>query len=111
MLQPISGNQCERELERAVGKNIEHFLREVGNAYTFVGSQYRLEVDAQEFFIDLLLYHRKLKSLVAIELKIGPFVPEYVGKMQFYLAVLMIPFVLPMKIRRLELFYAEKKAE
>lgn len=78
----------ERELERAVSRNIESFLREVGNAYTFVGSQYRLEVGDQEFFIDILLYHRRLKSLVAIELKRGAFLPEYVGKMQFYLAVL-----------------------
>lgn len=78
----------ERELEKAVGRNIESFLREVGNAYTFVGSQYRLEVGGQEFIIDILLYHRKLKSLVAIELKRGAFIPEYVGKMQFYLAVL-----------------------
>lgn len=67
---------------------IEEFLREVGNVYSFMGSQYRLEVGDQEFFIDILLYHRKLKSLVAIELKIGSFMPEYIGKMQFYLSVL-----------------------
>lgn len=84
----IGDDHSERELERALGKNIECFLKEVGSAYTFVGSQYRLEIDGQEFFIDLLLYHRKLKSLVAIELKKGFFIPEYVGKMQFYLAVL-----------------------
>ena len=84
----LGDEYTERELERAVGRNIESFLREVGNAYTFVGSQYRLEVGGQEFFIDILLYHRKLKSLVAIELKRGAFIPEYVGKMQFYLAVL-----------------------
>ena len=53
-----------------------------------MGSQYRLEVDGREFFIDLLLYHRRLKCLVALELKIGEFEPEYVGKMQFYLAAL-----------------------
>ncbi len=84
----LGDEYSERELERAVGKNIESFLREVGNAYTFVGSQYRLEIGGQEFLIDILLYHRKLKSLVAIELKRGAFIPEYVGKMQFYLAVL-----------------------
>jgi predicted nuclease of restriction endonuclease-like (RecB) superfamily len=84
----IGDDHSERELERALSRNIEFFLREVGNAYAFVGTQYRLEIAGQEFFIDLLLYHRKLKSLVAIELKRGPFVPEYVGKMQFYLAVL-----------------------
>jgi len=84
----IGENHSERELERALSRNIEFFLREVGNAYAFVGTQHRLEIDGQEFFIDLLLYHRKLKSLVVIELKRGTFVPEYVGKMQFYLAAL-----------------------
>lgn len=84
----LGDEYSERELERAIGRNIEAFLREVGNAYTFVGSQYRLEVGGQEFFIDILLYHRKLKSLVAIELKRETFIPEHIGKMQFYLAVL-----------------------
>lgn len=84
----LGDEYSERELERSVVRNIESFLREVGNAYTFVGSQYRLEIGGQEFFIDILLYHRKLKSLVAIELKRGAFIPEYVGKMQFYLAIL-----------------------
>ena len=60
----------------------------MGGMFAFVGSQYRLEVGDQEFFIDLLLYHRGLKSLITIDLKIGKFQPEYVGKMQFYLAVL-----------------------
>jgi predicted nuclease of restriction endonuclease-like (RecB) superfamily len=77
----LGDEYSERELEGAVGRNIESFLREVGHAYTFVGSQYRLEVSGQEFFVDILLYHRKLKSLVAIELKRGAFIPEYVGKM------------------------------
>ena len=54
----------------------------------FVGSQFRLEVDEKEYFIDLLLFHRRLKCLVAVELKIGEFEPEFVGKMQFYLAAL-----------------------
>jgi len=78
----------EYELERAIVRNIEEFLREVGNVYAFMGSQYKLEVGDQEFLIDILLYHRKLKAMVAIELKIGPFIPEYIGKMQFYLSVL-----------------------
>lgn len=84
----LGEEHSEYELERAIVGNIENFLREVGNIYAFMGSQYRLEVDGQEFFIDILLYHRKLKALVAIELKIGPFIPEYIGKMQFYLSVL-----------------------
>ncbi len=60
----------------------------MGGAFTFVGSQFRLAVGHKEYFIDLLLYHRRLKCLVALELKIGEFEPEHVGKMQFYLAVL-----------------------
>ena len=78
----------ERELERALIARIEHFLRAMGGMFAFVGSQFRLEVDGEEFFIDLLLFHRRLKSLVAIELKIGKFQPEFVGKMQFYLTAL-----------------------
>jgi hypothetical protein len=69
-------------------RNIGYFLREVGDAYSFVGSQYRLEIEGREFFIDLLFFHRKLKALVAIELKVTEFMPEYIGKMQFYLSVL-----------------------
>jgi hypothetical protein len=60
----------------------------MGDMFTFVGSQYKVEVGGREFFIDLLLYHRRLRALVALELKIGEFEPEYVGKMQFYLSVL-----------------------
>jgi YhcG PDDEXK nuclease domain/Protein of unknown function DUF86 len=59
-----------------------------GNSFIEAGSQYRLEIDDEEYFIDLVLYHRLLKCLVAVELKIGKFLPEYIGKMQFYLAAL-----------------------
>lgn len=68
----------ERELERAAISRIEAFLREMGGVFTFAGSQHRLEVGGEEFFIDLLLYHRALKCMVAIELKVGKFRPEYV---------------------------------
>lgn len=78
----------ERQLETQVLARVEPFLREMGGVFCFISSQFRLEVGAKEFFIDLLLYHRRLKCLVAIELKVGEFLPEYVGKMQFYLAVL-----------------------
>jgi predicted nuclease of restriction endonuclease-like (RecB) superfamily len=78
----------ERRLEYAVLAKVEPFLREMGGLFTFVGSQYRLLFADEEYFIDLLLYHRQLKCLVAIELKTGKFLPECVGKMQFYLAVL-----------------------
>jgi predicted nuclease of restriction endonuclease-like (RecB) superfamily len=83
------GNEySERELENSLISNIQQFLSEMGGYFTFVGSQYRLEIEGEEYFIDLLLYHRMLRSLIAVELKIGDFKPEYVGKMQFYLSVL-----------------------
>jgi predicted nuclease of restriction endonuclease-like (RecB) superfamily len=78
----------ESELETGLVKSIRSFLIEMGGYFTFVGNQYRVEIEDSEYFIDLLLYHRKLRSLVAIELKVGEFKPEYVGKMQFYLSVL-----------------------
>ena len=78
----------ERELEQAILLKLEKFLLEMGGMFAFIGSQHRLEVDDEEYFIDLLLYHRALKCLVAVELKTGKFLPEYVGKMQFYLALL-----------------------
>ena len=84
----IGEEHAERELERALVSRIEGFLRAMGGLFAFVGSQFRLEVEGKEYFIDLLLYHRRLKCLVAVELKIGEFEPEYVGKMQFYLAAL-----------------------
>jgi predicted nuclease of restriction endonuclease-like (RecB) superfamily len=84
----LGEEHAERELERALVIRIEHFLRAMGGLFAFVGSQFRMEVDGREFFIDLLLFHRRLRCLVAIELKIGEFQPEFVGKMQFYLTAL-----------------------
>ena len=78
----------EYELEQAVVKNIRSFLMEFGTDFSFIGNQYRLEVDGREFFIDLLLYNRRLQAMIAVELKIGEFKPEYKGKMEFYLNVL-----------------------
>jgi predicted nuclease of restriction endonuclease-like (RecB) superfamily len=69
----------ERELERALTGRVEAFLQEMGNMFTFVGSQYKIQVGEREFFIDLLLYHRRLQALVALELKIGEFEPEYIA--------------------------------
>lgn len=84
----LGEQHSERELERALIARIEDFLREMGGMFAFMGSQYRLDVEGKEYFIDLLLFHRRLRALVAIELKIGEFEPEFVGKMQFYLTVL-----------------------
>ena len=84
----LGDQHSEREMERAIIGRIEQFLRAMGGVFAFIGSQFRLEVDGDEFFVDLLLFHRGLRALVAIELKIGKFEPEFVGKMQFYLAAL-----------------------
>lgn len=84
----LGEEHSERELERALIARIEDFLRAMGGMFAFMGSQYRLEVDGKEFFIDLLLFHRRLRALVVIELKVGEFQPEFVGKMQFYLTAL-----------------------
>ena len=84
----LGEEHSERELERALIARVEDFLRAMGGMFAFMGSQYRMEVDGREFFIDLLLFHRLLRCLVAVELKIGEFQPEFVGKMQFYLTAL-----------------------
>jgi predicted nuclease of restriction endonuclease-like (RecB) superfamily len=84
----LGEQHSEYELERALIARVEDFLRAMGGMFAFMGSQFRLETDGEEHFIDLLLFHRRLRSLVAIELKIGKFQPEHVGKMQFYLAAL-----------------------
>ncbi|MCL2876996.1 MAG: PDDEXK nuclease domain-containing protein [Betaproteobacteria bacterium] len=84
----LGKQHSEREMEHALIARIEDFLRAMGGMFAFMGSQFRLEVDGKEYFIDLLLFHRRLRALVAIELKVGEFVPEFVGKMQFYLAAL-----------------------
>ena len=78
----------ERELEKSLIARVEDFLRAMGGMFAFVGSQFRLEVGGKEYFVDLLLFHCRLRCLVAIELKVGEFQPEFVGKMQFYLTAL-----------------------
>ena len=84
----IAGEHSEHDLEAAIVRNIRAFLMEFGHDFSFVGNQYRLEVGGQEYFIDLLLYSRRMQAMVAIELKVGDFKPEYKGKMEFYLNVL-----------------------
>ena len=84
----LGEEHLEKEMEGALLLRIRGFLAELGGQFCFVGSQYHLEVDDEEYSIDLLLYHRKLRSLIAVELKVGKFRPEYAGKMQFYLSAL-----------------------
>lgn len=78
----------ERVLERELVLNIKKFLMSLGNDFSFMGNQYRILVAEEEYFIDLLFFHRGLQSLIAFELKRGKFKPEYVGKMNFYLSAL-----------------------
>lgn len=76
----------ERDLESALIRHMEKFLIELGSGFSFVGRQYHVEVGGDDFYIDLLMYHLKLRSFVVIELKTDKFKPEYAGKMNFYLS-------------------------
>jgi len=84
----LGEEHSERELEVEILNKVRRFLIEMGGYFTFIGNQYRVQVGEEEFFIDLLLYHRGLQCLVAVELKIGKFKPDYAGQMQFYLSAL-----------------------
>jgi len=78
----------ERELELRLVEKIKFFLLELGSGFTFIGNQYRLTHNNKDYFVDLLFFNRKVHSLVAIDLKVGEFVPEFVGKMNYYLGLL-----------------------
>lgn len=78
----------ELELEKRLIEKIKNFVLELGKGFSFIGNQYRLEYNGKEYFVDMLFFHRGLRSLVAIELKIGSFKAEYVGKMNLYLGLL-----------------------
>lgn len=78
----------------------------MGGDFTFIGNQYHLMIGSRYLYIDLLLFHRRLRSLIAIELKIGEFEAEYVGKMQMYLSALDEQVNCQTKIHRLVLLFA-----
>ncbi len=84
----LAAEHSEYELEQALLGNVRRFLVEMGGDFTFIGNQFRLPLDDQEYFVDLLLFHRELQCLVAVELKVTEFQPEYAGKMNFYLSLL-----------------------
>ena len=79
---------CRADLHRALLDKLKDFLIELGRDFCFVGSEYPLQVGGQDFALDLLFFHRGLNCLVAIELKINAFRPEYLGKLDFYLEAL-----------------------
>jgi predicted nuclease of restriction endonuclease-like (RecB) superfamily len=82
----IGDEAKEREVEKALINHVEKFLLELGDGFAFVGRQYHLEVGDQDFYIDLLFYHLKLRCFIIIELKDKDFKPEYAGKLNFYLS-------------------------
>lgn len=76
----------ERDIERGLLDHLRQFLLELGSGFAFVGSQVPLEVGGEDYHLDLLFYHLKLRSFIVVELKVGTFRPDYVGKMNFYLS-------------------------
>ncbi len=78
----------ELDIEKRLISKIRKFILELGKGFSFIGNQYRLEYNGKEYFVDMLFFHRGLRCLVAIELKIGSFKAEYVGKMNLYLSLL-----------------------
>jgi predicted nuclease of restriction endonuclease-like (RecB) superfamily len=78
----------ESDLQKSIIKNLKKFILEIGSNFSFVGEEYRVKVGGKDFEVDLLFYHRVLQCLVAFELKITDFKPEYMGKMNFYLEAL-----------------------
>lgn len=82
----IGAEAKERDIENALLEQIRAFLLELGVGFAFVGNQYHLEIGGEDYYIDLLFYHLRLRCYVVIELKVGEFKPEYTGKMNFYLS-------------------------
>ena len=81
-------NFSEQDLKKAIIKNLKDFILEIGKDFTFIGDEYKIKVGNHDFFIDLLFYNRELSCLVAFELKLGEYLPEYAGKMSLYLEAL-----------------------
>ena len=84
----LPNNYSEKDLKKSIISNMKDFILEIGKDFTYVGEEYRVQVGNEDFYIDLLFYNRTLSCLVAFELKIGKFKPEYVSKMDFYLEAL-----------------------
>ncbi len=80
----LHDDAVERDLERGLLEHLQRFMLELGAGFAFAGSQYQLEVGGEDFYIDLLFYHLKLRCFVVVELKMGSFKPEYAGKLNFY---------------------------
>jgi len=81
----LKGAYSEKDLETAILRDLEQFLVELGSDFAFLARQKRIVVDGEDFYLDLLFYHRRLQRLVVIDLKLGRFEPGDVGQMEFYL--------------------------
>lgn len=84
----LKGNYSERSLEDSLVANLEQFILELGKGFTFVERQKRMIIDGEDFYLDLLFYHRRLRRLIAIDLKLGRFKAQYKGQMELYLRYL-----------------------
>jgi predicted nuclease of restriction endonuclease-like (RecB) superfamily len=84
----LKDNYSEYSFKKAILTNLKEFILEFGKDFLFIEEEYRLQVGSKDYSIDLLFYHRELNCLVALELKVGEFKPEYMGKMDFYLGAL-----------------------
>ncbi|MCL2762931.1 MAG: PDDEXK nuclease domain-containing protein, partial [Treponema sp.] len=84
----LADDAHERDIENALIRHISQFLLELGVGFAFIGRQFRLEVSGEEFFIDLLFYHTRLKCYIVIELKASAFKPEHTGQLNFYLSAI-----------------------
>ena len=84
----LSGYYSEEDLEAAIAKQLEAFILELGQGFAFLERQKRFSIDGTDYYLDMLFYHRKLKCLVAIDLKLGKFKPQYKGQMELYLRYL-----------------------
>ncbi len=81
----LKDRYLEKDLEDAILREIEAFLLELGDGFAFLGRQTRIQIDSDDFYLDLLFYHRRLRRLIAIDLKLGDFKAEYKGQMELYL--------------------------
>lgn len=81
----LQDRYLEKDLEDAILRELEHFLLELGQGFTFQARQFRIQIDSDDYYLDLLFYHRGLKRLIAIDLKLGEFKAEYKGQMELYL--------------------------
>jgi predicted nuclease of restriction endonuclease-like (RecB) superfamily len=106
----LPDHHTERQLQNALVANVTKMLGQFGSDFAFMGQQFRLELDDKEYFVDLLFYHRKLKSMIAIELKVNEFKPEYSQQLNWYLHYSTKPSNTPKITPVLAYCYAKLKA-